>query len=835
MRFLLDLARRDLAAGGSSLWVFRACLALGVALVAATGGLYQQVAGALMDDTRALAGGDVEVESRRPLSEDVLAWMNANGTVSLLTELRTMMRTGEGGLDIVELQSVDDNYPLYGELLLEPAVGLAEATAFDDGRYGIALDPVLAERLDLDIGDTVGIGALTLEVRALIRAQPDRSLAADWRGPPVLIDDDALAASGLVTPASRIEFEYRVRTDGDADAWTERFLDAFPRSDYEVQTFIGRGERIAERLGQVASGLMIIGFSTLFIGGLGVFNSIQAWLQGRLGTIATLRALGLRNRRLAGVYLVQVALLAGGASIVGAAIGLAIAAAGAWFADGSVPVAGEVLLLAGPALVAVIFGLLVAFTCSLPAIGRALSVQPAALFRSIEGAVTETPREWWLATLGGSILIALLVLAVLPDPLFGLAFIAVVAALVALLELIVLAIKRLAHAFESRAFLGNRFALRLALANLHRPGSPLGTSLVSLGSALTLLVSCTIVVGALLVTLNETIPDESPALVLYDVQTGQLDAVTDAIEGSGEVERVQLAPLVLGRIAAVNGELLRDSDDDVWRVEARNEHKLTYRADNIDDVTMDRGRWWDDGASGARVAMEDREADRLGLQVGDELIFDIDGRPLEVVLDGIYRQKGMQTRFWFEAIFSNGALDPMIHRHVGAAWMSDAAAVDAQARIAEIAPNVVSVRTASILAAARDLLGKASAALAVVAAVSLAVSLMVLAGVVATSRARQVYDATILHAMGARLSAIRQSLRLEYLLLALVTSLFALAAGSAIAVPLVEWRLRVQDGYPLWPAVIVALAVSAACLDIGARYLLRRLALKPAALLRSGG
>jgi len=233
--------------------------------------------------------------------------------------------------------------------------------------------------------------------------------------------------------------------------------------------------------------------------------------------------------------------------------------------------------------------------------------------------------------------------------------------------------------------------------------------------------------------------------------------------------------------------------------------------------------------------MEDREADQLGLRIGDRLTFAIADGELDAELTGIYRQKGMQTSFWFEAILSDGALDPFIYRHVGAAWMSNAAALSAQKEVSGIAPNVITVRTESILESARELLGRAVAGLVAIAGVSLGVSVLVLTGVMATSRTRQVYDAAILHALGARLRTIARGLRLEYMLLALITSAFAIVMGSAIAVPLLAWRLKLPVEAPLLLGVLVALSVSGLCLYLGARYLLRRLRLNPAILLRSGG
>ena len=161
MRFLLSLAWRDLRASGRSLWIFVACLVLGVSLVAAGGGLYRQVADALRADARLLFGGDVEVEYQQPLPPEVLAWMGAPGqgaaTVSRLIELRTMLRSANGRAQLIELQSTDSAYPLYGEVTLSPAGSLDAAIAEQGGDWGAALDATLAQRMGIAVGDRVGV------------------------------------------------------------------------------------------------------------------------------------------------------------------------------------------------------------------------------------------------------------------------------------------------------------------------------------------------------------------------------------------------------------------------------------------------------------------------------------------------------------------------------------------------------------------------------------------------------------------------------------------------------------------------------------------------------
>ena len=833
MRFLLKFAWQDLRGSGQSLWILCACLVLGVTLVAATGGLYQQISDGLQSDSRKLSGGDLQVESRARLPVEAINWMSAQGQVSLLIEMDTMMATTSGDLQLVEVLSVDEHYPLYGELTLNPPLPLTEITRNVDGQFGLAMDPVLADRLNIKAGDEVEIGELSFEVRALITQQPDRSLSASWRSSPVIISEDALVSAGLLQPGSRVEYEYRVRTEQDPDDWQRALFAMFPDTNWEVSTFMDRSDRIGERLAQAGSALLIVGFSTLFIGGLGVFNSVQAYLQNKLGTIATLRSVGLRDRSLAIVYLLQILIMSGLSCFAGAVLGFLLAFVGALFTATQVQVDTALYSAILPSLLAAVFGLVTAMTFAAPAIGRALSVDPAVLFRSLDGVETGTPRAWWMASLSGAAVVVFIVLLVLPDPIFALSFLATVVGLLLLLEGIVRLIRRMAISMDSQAPTRRFFALHLALANLHRHGSALRASLLTLGSALTLLVACTVLISTLLDTIASTIPEESPDLVMYDVAPQQRQPVT-AILTEHNAVRVDMAPLVQGRLAAVNGTSPDTTSSLEAQREARDEHKLTYRAGNIDGVSMVQGSWWPEGKSreGAWVVMEDREANQIGLEVGDLLTFDIQGRQLQAELTGIFRQKGLQTRFWFEAIFSDGALDPFISRYVGASYMPADKAIAAQNQIAEIAPNVVSVRTATLVATAKDLLGKAVAGLVVVSAVAFSVSLLVLTGVMASHRSRQVYYSTILHTLGARLSVVRLSLGMEYGLLALVTSLFALVLGIVIALPLLHFQLRLPLTFPVLPAVVAAFGVSSVCLYAGAVYLMRRLHLQPASLLR---
>ena len=82
------------------------------------------------------------------------------------------------------------------------------------------------------------------------------------------------------------------------------------------------------------------------------------------------------------------------------------------------------------------------------------------------------------------------------------------------------------------------------------------------------------------------------------------------------------------------------------------------------------------------------------------------------------------------------------------------------------------------------------------------------------------------------MQVIKRSLLMEYLLLALLATLFAVLLGSAIGMALLEWRLKLPSGDLIWLGALSALAISLLSLGLGSAYLLRRLTSRPAILLR---
>lgn len=836
MRFLW----RDLlgSLGARPVQLLAASLFLGVLLIAACTSLLALVRDGIAAEERQLFGGDVEFDVREALSDEQLTWIGERGTVSRLVELRTMAGTSDGQFTVIELQSVDEYYPLYGEVSFAPAMSLDEATA----GTGAAVDPALAQDLSLELGDIISIGGTETTVRAVIEQQPDRALSADVRGPPVLVSQATLDASGLVSPTSLVELEYRVRlNDGESmDGFRNDWRDAFPNATAEVRTVEERNDRVTERLNEVASVLLLIAVATLLVGGLGVANGVAAWLDAKRSDLATLAALGARSSWSGRVVVGQILMVALVTCSVAAGLGAAIAWTVSRQLAGGLPVSTSIALLVVPTFAAMAFGTLAALAFAAPALARCLATPPGRLLRGDTDADARAPlsgraRKTCLAL---AILAALSLIALVPDRLIGVGFVVAMIVLYLALNGIVSLLQRGARAALQSGRLNRHFAFRRAMLGLDQPGSALRPLLLSLGISSTLLVASAVVIVSMIALLGNTVPERAPALGFYDIQDYEVADFRETVSNTPDIADVATVPLVLGRLTAVNGEALASRSDATEALEANDEHKLSYRAAGIDNIRATSGAWWpDDYAGPAQVAMEDREAGQIGVKVGDKLAFTIFGETIEAELAAIYAQGNFETRFWFEALFSPGVLDPYITRHVGTAWLQDGAVAGADITaanlIADSFPTVVTIRTARGLATARRILGAAALAVGIVAATSLIASLLVLASVVAANRRRQLQEAAILHAIGTRHGALMRALGIEYLLLGAVLGIFATIVGGAFGGVLAHYWLELPLGVP---AVLagpgVAFGIAAVCLGLGALWVARSLAIPPAQLLR---
>ncbi len=133
-RLALTLAWRDLRGGLRGFGVFIACLALGVAAIAAVTSVARGVGEGLGREGKRILGGDAAFTLvHREATDSERAFLAARGSVSVMATMRAMLNAGDKGSALVEIKAVDGAYPTIGEVRSEPQAPLSALLAPRDG------------------------------------------------------------------------------------------------------------------------------------------------------------------------------------------------------------------------------------------------------------------------------------------------------------------------------------------------------------------------------------------------------------------------------------------------------------------------------------------------------------------------------------------------------------------------------------------------------------------------------------------------------------------------------------------------------------------------------
>lgn len=829
---LWRIARRDLNAGFRGLRLLFVCLFLGVATLATIGSLTASISGELSARGRVILGGDVEVAmTQREADAAALAAMREGTTgFSATIRLRAMAngpaRPGTPGAVLTELKGVDSAYPLTGTLRL--AAGRYAPLAAD----AIVVDRALAERLLLRVGDTLRYGTARFRVAGIIAEEPDRVSEGFTLGPVAIVSLDGLRRTGLIQPGAMYEAKYRLTLPPAVapSAVVDRLKARFPAEGFETKTrdrAAPGADRFFQRLGQF---LGLIGLAALVIAGIGVGNGVGAYLIAKRGGIATLKVLGATSRDIEWLYLMQIGAVSLVAVASGLAVGAALPAVIVALVGDLLPVRPATGLHPLPLGTSAAFGLLIALAFALPPLARARTMPAAALFREGVERRAGIERRTAVRVALAAAAIAALAIGTARDPLFAAAVLGSVAGVLLLLAGLGWAIRRLA----ARAPRPKAPLVRLAIANLHRPGAQTGALVVALGLALTLFVTLAAIQTSLDAEIARAVPARAPDQFVLDVPSDQRARFERLVKANAPEAALNIVPSLRGTIVAYGGTRVADLKaipDDAWFL--RGERGVTYSPTLPQGSVLSAGAWWPADYAGPPLVSLDREAARtLGLKVGDTLTVSILGREITATIASLREIHWETLGFNYLMVFSPNTLAAAPHSLTATIEMDDAHQGAVTRALLAAFPSASIIATREIVGQVRTILDQMAAAILLSASVAILAGIAVLVGAIAASRAARTYDSTILKTLGATRAQVLGAQAIEYALLAGLLALLALGLGGGAA-----WFVivRVFDfGWsPDWGVVLGTLGAGAfLTLGIGLAGSWPVLSARPAAVLR---
>ena len=832
----LRFAWRELRSGVAGFRIFLACLALGVAAIAASGSTAEAFRQGLASQAREILGGDVvfSVDQRRFTPELRLAFGKL-GSVAYSVRANGMAETASGERRLVDMRGVDAAYPLVGKVQLSGAPDLQTALRAENGIAGAVVEQTLLDRLHLRLGDRFTVGATPLIARAVLISEPDRLGRGFALGPRVITAVPVVDRAGLLEAGGLFGEAVRVTLPAGTDprAVIAQVRKAFPGATLEARDRSEAAAGAAGLIDQLEYFLGFIGLASLVAGGLGVGGAVSAYLEGRKPSIATLKALGADGALIRNVYLIQIGVLA----VLGVGIGLAIGAVTpliiGTFARDSLPIPALFAVYPEPLLRAGAFGLLAAAAFALAPLARARSTPPSALFRrELSGPLRFGP-EVIGAVLAG---LGLAVMAVLtaPSRLAAAGLIGGTVVAFGLLWLLGLAAAWMA----GRLRRGTRGAVRLGLANLAGPRSAARTASPAIGLGVALLAAVVLIQSSLLAQITDVAPRSAPSVVFTEIpgERGQaFDAVVARAMNNPGPGRYRRAPLITGRITRLKGEtvdLETIKDGERWAFDK--DILLSALAGAPDDANVVSGQWWDANYSGPpQVAMARDLAKAADLKVGDTITLQVLGREIDARIAALRKIDPGGFGSNFLIVLNAHAIQGANPRSVAIARATPAEeqTLTRSLGVAFREVNVISVREQ--LDSAARLFDRLALAIRGAAAVAGLAGLLVLVGAIASGVRERAREAAVLKVLGGSHRQILSAYLIEYSLVGAVAGLAGVALGAAGAWPIVTQVFKAHWSLD-WGGIILLLAGATSLAGLGGGVAaLHALSQRPAPVLRA--
>ncbi|SPH16777.1 hypothetical protein DEA8626_00288 [Defluviimonas aquaemixtae] len=831
-------ARREMRGGIGGFTVFLLCLMLGVAAIAAVGTVRSAISDAITAQGAVLLGGDAQMSfTYRFASDEERAFMDAHAVrVSEIVDFRSMAVTREGEAAeraLTQVKAVDAAYPLIGEVALDPPMPLAEALASRDGVPGAVVDPVLADRLGLVPGDRLRLGVKEFAMTARIALEPDGATMGFTLGPRTIVGTADLEGSGLLEPGSLFDTHYRLLLPEGAQVETVRraALAAFQDTGLRWRD-ARRGapgmQRFVDRMG---SFLVLVGLAGLAVGGVGIGAAVRSYLEGRVETMAALRALGAESGTIFAVYLIQVGMLALVGVIAGLILGAGLPLVAAPLIAERMPIPLEIVIAPRPLAEAALYGLLTAALFALWPLARTREVRAAALFRDLGPGRRALPGARLgavLLGLAGALGTIAVVLSGVPR--LALGTLGGVAAALVVLTLAALALRWLARRLSGRA--RGRPALRLALAAIGGPREEATAVVLSLGLGLSVLAAVGQIDANLRDAIARDLPEVAPAYFFVDIQPDQIEGFRARLEDDPAVSKVDSAPMLRGVITKINGGDAREVAGDHWVL--RGDRGLTYSAAPPADTRITEGAWWPEDYAGTPVmSFSAEEAEEMGLKLGDMVTVNVLGRDVEAKITSLREVDFGTAGIGFVMAMNPAALQGAPHSWIATVYAEEAAEAAILRDLATAYPNITAIRVRDVVDRVSEALAAIARATALAAGVTLLTGVVVLIGAAAAGERARIFEAAVLKTLGATRATVLRSFALRSALMGaaagFVAVVFGAGAGWAVMVFVMEGDYRFEPASAL--AIVTGGALST--LITGLLFALRPLSARPAEVLRA--
>lgn len=771
MALAIRLLLRDLRSGELSLLL--ASLVIAVGTVTTITLFVDRLQQALLLESSSFIAADKVIASSRPVPDSITESAERLGLQSSQTLSFLSMAFSAERAQLAAVKAVDDRYPLRGKLIVADAPfgeGRVEGSGPRSGE--IWMESRLFPSLDIALGESVDIGALTLPTRRVLLKEPDRGGGFDTVAPRIVMNLADVPGTEIVQPGSRVTYRYLFAGDADAlMAWEAEIKQDLP-PDTRIYGVKEGAEEIGEALSKAERFLLLGGLLGVILAGVAIALAANRYAFRHFDHVAILKTLGATPARIDQVYLSIFVGLGVSATLLGALLGYMTQAGVSQILAPLLPVS-----LPQPSLWPILLGLSTGMVCllafALPPLLALRNIEPQRVIR--RDLVGAEPSAMLAYGFGGGGTFGLMWWYSQDLWLTSLLFVGSLAA-VSLLGLVALLLIRSSRQVGLQA--GS--AWRLAIAGLRRRQFQSALQILAFGLALMLLLTLYLVRTSLLDEWRNQIPEDAPNHFAMNILAEERVAIRDFLT-AGKVPVTPDYPMIRGRITQHNGIAIEakqfQSGEERSAPRMSSTRNLTAIASLPNDNKILEGAWFGADA-GFEVSVESEFARSNQLALGDELIFEIEGRPLTTVITSIRSVAWDNLQPNFYLIFSPEVLTDFPSTFMTSFYLQS----DQKQLLSDLLrkfPTMTVLEVDALIEQIQTIVGQVTLAVEFMLVLILLSGAMVLLASIQASLDERMQQFAILRTLGASNRLVRLSLALEFAVLGGFAGLLATLGAEA--------------------------------------------------------
>ena len=779
----------------------------------------------LNENSKVLLGGDLEIDyNNREGDRNLIKQVENISTVSQIVEFSTMISTIEkkqNKTSFTRIKAIDQNYPLYGDVIFEPVGSLKKLNEIDNT---ILVNENIFKNLNLKINDIVKVQNIKFKVIGVVKVLPDIGGAFVF-GDFALTGKKTLDKLELNTLGSFLNYEYKIKFDDykNKDKKIIEIKKIFKNNDKVKirypENSAGGIKRIIDNFSQFLS---LVSISAMLIAGIGIANTLLSFINQKNSSIAVQKAIGINSGNIKTIYYLQLLISLIFISLV--AYGLSfflVPVVDKYISDGlglNIQASFSLTNL----FIVFMVGLLVIIIFSIPTVNSIDQIKASSLFRNVFQSL-----QFKYSKL--SISLSLLLLTILISlfafrssiPTYSLIYFASF--------FVCLAVFFYVSRFIILLLRNNLFNLgissKIAIKNITQSKSITPITVMSLGLGMTLLLTLAFVGSNFKREIAKSIPEIAPDYFFLGIQNNQKNLFKKIIIDSDKEAVMEIVPMVSAGLVKINGidpnTYISNSNDSYWVI--MNDRRVSWVNTIPKDNPILEGSWWDTSKPNKlQISLDSKVAKDFGVNIGDKFTLRIYGREIEGEVVNFRLVNYQDLSINFAMLLNPQFAENIPHEYLSTIKFKNIKSFN-EVNFLDKFPSVSIIKISDYLSKVTDVLNKVFIAVSIISAVTVIIGLVVISSAIIVQGKIKIFQNLVFKILGFSKKEIIMSSIIEFIIsflsIIFFSTIFAVFASKFIIENIFQLKWLFEINIFFYVTIGVGVATLALIIITNFRYL----------------